>query len=436
MLQQTINTIKQKKLAKETIWSFATKGSTMVLFFGIDIILARSLGDQYGSWAYFFSALTIIILLSTFGVNSAMRAYAAKYNNTPSLRTVLRSGLTLRIGLSLLVVLIVLVGRDLIADIFDREYFSTLLLLSIPLLLFTNAVEFCKQLFSGLHRIKFAFITNTSEYGSKFALVLLIALVPTVLASVESTIYAYTAGVILATLASSYVAVRYIKSQPNEEANQPTTADRIKEMAAYSMPLFVISIGLIVATEVDTVLLGRLQGDEAAGIYSVAKKIITKLPQISLAISAGTMPIFAKMTANTVKKDKALFYKLLKINTAIFLPLAVVILSTSWFFIPLFYGEAYTASVLPLNILLVYLLVYSYSIYLSIFLDYRKLARKRAINLSIAIILNIVLDLALIPQYGPAGAAFATSVSYIPYLLLNWREVHLEFKRLAHSTGK
>lgn len=106
----------------------------------------------------------------------------------------------------------------------------------------------------------------------------------------------------------------------------------------------------------------------------------------------------------------------------------LIILIFSPYFIPLLYGEEYLGSVAPLRVLTVYLLCFSTSVFLSSFLDYQGKAKKRAINLIIAIILNILLNLLLIPKYGATGSAFATSVSYLPYIFFNWLEVNRTFK--------
>jgi O-antigen/teichoic acid export membrane protein len=70
------------------------------------------------------------------------------------------------------------------------------------------------------------------------------------------------------------------------------------------------------------------------------------------------------------------------------------------------------------------------SIILSSFLDYIGKAKKRAYNISVTIILNIGLNIILIPRYGATGAAIATSVSYLPYVILNWLEVRKIFIKI------
>ena len=199
--------------------------------------------------------------------------------------------------------------------------------------------------------------------------------------------------------------------------------DFVNKILKYSIPLFFISVGFLIATEVDTVMLGLFSTDAEVGTYAVAKQIIIKLPHISLAMVMGTMPVFAKLNEDNKEELKKLFFKLLRTNALIFAIIAIGIVFLSRIFVPLIFGVEYNSSVLPLQILTIYLVGFSFSIFLSTFLDYQGLAKKRAVNLSVSMVLNIVLNLILIPDYGAVGAAIATSISYLPYIFLNWIEV-------------
>ena len=199
-----------------------------------------------------------------------------------------------------------------------------------------------------------------------------------------------------------------------------------KEILSYSFPIFFVSIGFLVATEVDTVMLGLLSTNTQVGLYAVAKQLIIKLPHIALAISMGTMPVFAKMNRRNKEKLCKLFNNLLKTNALTFGVIVSVILLFSTYFIPLIYGSEYIGSVLPMQILTGYLLLYSFSIFLTSFLNYRGLAAKITVNMTISIVLNVALNFMLIPEYGASGAAVATTISCIPYVILNWFEVKKE----------
>ena len=408
---------REEKLFKETFWSFATKGTTFLLYFLINVYLARTLGvEKFGTWSFFFSIFTIILLFSHFGINASAKKYIAQYNKTRYLNNVLKSSVKLRLVFSLAFVILILLIHEPLAVLVGRSDFVPLFLFSIPLVLFSGLAEFLKSVFIGLHRIKYTFIINSLEYGLKLLLVIFSLTFSLELLNIVNS---FSIATFITSLLGFYFLYKhfYLKNSINEKR------DFMKEIFGYSIPLFFISIGFLIATEVDVLMLGLLSTNIEIGTYAVAKQIIIKLPHISLAIAMGTMPVFAKLTENNREKLKKLFFKLLKINALIFSIIVGGILSFSWYFIPLIFGIEYRASVLPLRILTVYLLCFSFSIFLGSFLDYQGLAKKRAINLFIATILNITLNFILIPHFGAVGAATATSVSYLPYIVLNWLEV-------------
>ena len=204
----------------------------------------------------------------------------------------------------------------------------------------------------------------------------------------------------------------------------------IAKIVKYALPLLFLYVFFMLTSELDMLMLGYMTNEEEVGIYAIVKQIVVKLPQISIALSMGTMQQFAQLNNENRQRLIQTFHKLLKINTAIFGAITIGIFTLSWFFIPLIFGEAYTNSIYPLYILSIYTVCFSFNIFFNQFLDYQGLANKRVFNATIAFVLNITGNYLLIPQYGAIGAAIATSFSYLPYTLLNWREVK---SRLYHN---
>ncbi len=170
-------------------------------------------------------------------------------------------------------------------------------------------------------------------------------------------------------------------------------------------------------------MLGLMTNDLEVGNYALGKQIVTRLPHISYAIAMGTMPIFAKIDSSNKAQRKKIFIRLLKTNALIFTPIILGIIFLSGFLVPLIYGEAYIDAILPLQILSLYVLIFTFAVFFNQLLDYQGLAKLRAINLIISMFLNIGLNYYLIPIYGAVGAAISTSIAYLPYFVLNFIEV-------------
>jgi O-antigen/teichoic acid export membrane protein len=406
------------KFAKETAWSFFSKGIIFVFYILLNIILARFLGrEAFGSFSFFFSIFNIVVLISYFGINNSTRKFVAQHNKTEVLSDVLQTSLTIRVVISLLMSAVLSVVSPFLAKAVGRPEFTVMFIASVPLLFLLSFDDYLNGVFQGLHRLKYNFYIGTLEAGLRVLFVIgFIGLFGLV-----GVIYSYTLALTLSSIVGAVLLYKHFYSNSKRIFSLPIA----KQIIRYSLPLFFLSIGFMLSSEVDTILVAMLRGDGEAGIFAVAKQLVVKLPQVALAISLGVMPVFAKKELDR-EQSKKILHRLLRINTAIFVPLSLFVLSTAWFLVPLLYGDEYRSAVLPLLLLLPNLLTTSYSVFINAFLDYRGKAKARAVNLSLCLLANIVLDLLLIPQYGAAGAALATSLSYLPYALLNWKEVRKE----------
>ena len=426
MIQAILKKLKGKIL-KETIWSFLTKGITFILFFLINIILARNLTvEDFGNWSFYLSIITIITALSYFGVNSAIGKFLAEYNHTEYLRSVIRDGIIVRLKVSLGFITLFLIVAYPLSLLLQRENYFSLFLYSTAFILFSGLVEFLKSVYMGLHRAKYNFIVNLSEFGLKTLLIFLIFVFFSDYNPILPLIGAFTLALMI-TSVIGFISLYQNYIRTNEKSDQTYT----KEILQYSIPLFFVSLGFLVLTEVDTVMLGIFSSPTEVANYAIGKQFANKLPQISLALAMGTMPIFAKLSKKNYPKLMRIFQKLQAINITIFSFILLGIVSSAHIFVPLLYGDNFQGAIIPLYILSIHMVLFAISIPLSNFLNYRGLANKRAVFLSITMILNIIFNLILIPRFGSSGAAIGTTLSYLPYFVLNILEARREFNKYS-----
>jgi O-antigen/teichoic acid export membrane protein len=406
----------KNKLVKETFWGFASKGTSFALLMALNIFLARILGvETFGTWSFLFSIITGIFLISNFGINSSGK-FIAQYNNTDEVKNVLKKSLKFRLFISLIFALSIFIFSKTLSVSIGHPEFEILFQYSAPLVFSMGFLEYLKTAFMGLHRIKYNFIINVLEFGFKFIFVIIwfqfsISLLNIVKAFSYASLIATVIGLLL--LYFKF----YVKYK--DSTNITSMVDIFK----YGIPLFFTSLGSVIATELDTVMLGLYSSNYEVGIYAVAKNIVNTLPQISLAIAMGTMPLFAKINSKNKNELKILFYKIMKINAGIMILVTLIILLFSGFLIPLIFGDKYAGSVFPLQMLTIFLVSRSFLIFLTQFLDYQGLAMKRLVYSIVSMILNVILNLLLIPKYGAVGASIATSIAYLPYVILCWLEV-------------
>ena len=418
-MEAIIKKIAANKLYRETFWSIATKGIAFVFHFALNIYLARKLGvEGFGNWSYFFSIFNIYFLFSLFAAQASQK-FIAQHNYTDKLPIIVTASFILRMVLSIFFALFFAIIAVPLASVLDKPDFLILFLYASPLIFLNSFTEYFKYIFIGLHRIKYHFFINIFDHFLKFCLVAALLfsfhnITYIILAFFISNILSFITGITILRQQSLFIWNKSLWDSYKEY---------IEKIVRYALPLLFLYVFFMLTSELDMLMLGYLTNEEELGIYAIVKQIVVKLPQISIALSMGTMQQFAQLNDENRQKLIQIFHKLLKINTAIFGIISIGIFTLSWFFIPLIFGEAYTNSIYPLYILSIYTVCFSFNIFFNQFLDYQGLANKRAFNAVIAFVLNITGNYLLIPKYGAIGAAIATSFSYLPYTLLNWWEV-------------
>ncbi|MEP7016118.1 MAG: oligosaccharide flippase family protein, partial [Verrucomicrobiota bacterium] len=160
------------KYTKETFWALASKGVAFFFYYGLVFFLARKMTVEiWGDWSAFLALLNIIILTSEQGINTASKRYIAQARDTPGLGGVIRTTFLLRVGASLLYTLaIAFLIRPLLVWLRQPEYVA-LMQQSLVLVALYGVMDYFKNLFEALHRLRFTFIINLLEHGFKLLLV-------------------------------------------------------------------------------------------------------------------------------------------------------------------------------------------------------------------------------------------------------------------------
>lgn len=403
----------RNKVARETIWSLLAKGIAFVMFFSMNVVLARKLGKiAYGQWSVFFSLFTIGLVLSSLGINAATRTYVALAGNPGKKAQVTFDGLWLRFGVSFFFSLVMWFGAPLVASAWGRPYLVELLRLGAPFLFFSGFLEFYKNLFMGLHRLKYDFLINAAEWGLR-----LVAVVVGLHLVVNSLPCAAAAHAIAAVLAAAVggIAVYRLVFRGVERTGDSHALPIFK----YGIPMVMLSIGFLATAELNTLMVSALSTDIQVSYFALAKDLTGKFPHLAIALAMGSGPLFATITNENREKIRRLFGRLVRLILGLSLAVGAVLAVGAPWFVPWVYGRQFAPAALPMQILAVQMVCQSLSAIASTFLDYQRLAWYRAMFLTVAIAANVGLNLWLIPRYGATGAALAQTVAYVPYVTLS-----------------
>lgn len=194
---------------------------------------------------------------------------------------------------------------------------------------------------------------------------------------------------------------------------------RAKELLKDGWPLILSGLAVMVYMRIDQVMLGQMQGDGAVGIYTAAVRISEVWYFIPMSIIASVFPAIIEAK----KQSESLYYqrlqKLYDLMVLIAITVALPMTFLAKWIVVLLFGQDYAqaGSVLSIHIWASVFVFFSSAWAKSVLIEGRQMLFLLFDAFSVSI--NIILNVALIPAYGPIGAAVATSLSVpITYVLL------------------
>lgn len=187
---------------------------------------------------------------------------------------------------------------------------------------------------------------------------------------------------------------------------------RIKQILILSIPFAIAGIFIRIYSSIDVILLSKISGDHAVGIYSIATKILFALQFVAMAFSATLYPAFSHYFIHSKELLAKNFTKSIYYLLILSLPLVTgVIFMADKIIVPVF-GKAYEPTILPLQIIIGSLVLIFVCFPVGAMLNACNRQTRNTVNLGIVAVFNIIINLILIPFYSYVGAAIATLLSY------------------------
>lgn len=422
MAQKVVN------IAKNTSYYTLALILQKVVSFSYFVIIARALGpEDLGKYYFALSFTTIFAVFIDLGFSNVSTRETAKdperagqyLNNILGLKL----PLTLVVWLAL-VASVNLMGYPQLTKMLVYLASACMILDSFTLTFFSLSRGFHNLIFESVASVSYQIIvlvaglaTLKLGYGVEWQMGALVA------ASLLNTIYAYL------------VVVRKwkVKVRP--------TIDRelAKKMILISLPFATFGIAQRFYTYFDTVLLSRLAGDEAVGIYQVAFKIIFALQFLPAAFSASLYPAFASYWQNNRSQLAITFERAMNYLLIIAMPISIGIISIADKILLLF-TNSYANALWPLRLNIAALVFSFLNFALGALLNACDQQRANTRNMIIITLTSAAINLALIPKYQAVGASVAVLVSNIMMFILGMRLIpaitNYDRRKVAIMAGK
>ena len=386
----------------------------MLCYFSLDIASARLLGFVlYDEWNYLYSIIIICNWIMRFGIDASCRIHIANaIDDVCKQNKYYEAGVKLQILVSIfLIIVLELVSQCGISYLgYPVKYpnLRGLLFLGIIYSGLFSILSCIKESFVGFISFKNLFLVTSIEFlGCTF-----MGIIGIFMKEEYGLIIGYIVAIIFAIIVSLNIRPIRIKIKHDSE-----DLKYYKEIIKYALSLLISNIGALVVTEMDTFMLGSMCKGET-GIYAVAKNIISKATNIPLAICTVIMVRYAVIRRDEIYQRMKTFKKTITVNFILLLILSVMLIICIPVLLVYMYGDQYEASIRILYILIPYFVLFGLTAFFSTFLSYHKKAGTITLATIFMICTNLALNFILIPKKGEIGAAWASTISMLPYALV------------------
>lgn len=371
----------------------------------------------YGTWAVFL-AINGLTSLADMGLVGTLSKFVAEYRarqDLLALGRLLNSGLVLFLVLAGIIITILwFVAPELASHLFHGSPLAPGELIALfRFFLIVIAANILNLLFSsvtsGLQRLD---ITNMLSAAN----VLMAAVFGGILLllgwGLRGLVYGYIAAGILTLIANVIVVCKLL---PQVEIN-PLRFEiaEARKMFSFSLQLYVTQAAVAVHNQVEKVFLAMLVGVAPVGWYDIASDVSLKIRSAVGFILTPVLPAASELSAlGDTDRLRELYYRTHKYLALFGVPAVCYAAVMSRRFVELWLGPTLTMIAIPLSILL---LVNFFNLATGpgfcIFAARGEL--KPGIHSALlGIVLNVGLSLALIYEFGFAGAVVGTSISLI-----------------------
>jgi O-antigen/teichoic acid export membrane protein len=389
----------------------------------VTILLTRSLGvGRYGSLAVAVATVSIVQAFTSFGLSTgASRMIAlARAEDSPdrALRLLKASVLAgLATGLAGTVV-VYLLGLTGIIDVLDT---SEAIMIMAPLVVAT-----------GLRGAVYGGLRAFQDLRAIFTLgvtvpLLDVLMVGSLALSGQRDVIWYAGGLVAVAYAELVMAAAYLRRGRRVGPLTDTTRADIKALVTFSLPLVVTQLMFFAIQRSDVLILGMFRSAEDVGLYAPVMRVSGLALKFLSAFPLLYVPIATTYVAvNGIDKLRDLFVSVTKWAYLLGFTIILLLVVAPGQILAFLFGEQYGRVETVARILAVgywaSLLAGLNGATLGALGAVKKMAWYSAAGMAV----NLATELILIPPYGPAGAAWSNTISYVfvnvAYGILLYRE--------------
>jgi O-antigen/teichoic acid export membrane protein len=424
-----------KSATRGAINIFTGKIISRIIGIIFGIITVRILGpENYGLLLITVTAPNILILISDFGINTAVTKFmseARAKNETNQLRYILYSGFIFKALLCGSLSVICFAGAEFFASAFAKTSIAPLIQISSPLILAWTLSDFSDSVLLAL---------DLTQYNAIFMILseTLISVLP-ILLMITFTAKAYyaLAGMVIATLTIVFLQLIFcfrqvLKISKDHNGTNILNGIRqaLKKSLIYGIPLQAIIFIDSGLGQFQKFMVARFGTPFEVGNYGVAQSGNNFVDYLAWPVSVVIFPMFSKVDPKKQNEGlKKLFHYSLKFSTLVILPAALTIFLLGKPLLTIMFGQEYEFAWNYLLLLSISWLTYGLgNVHLRKLLLAQGDTRFLTINDLITAAVNISLALVLVPLYGIFGLIITNLLAGWPSYVLKYRRAGQLYK--------
>ena len=389
-----------KKIAANTTFTLLGNVVVKVLALFVSIYLARYLGVEYfGEYNFIITYLAFFVFVANFGLDPILIRDLSRCGSDANHIT--SNILVIRVLTSLFsIILSILLIRFL--DYPDE----TVLYVSVlsVILLFQGVSYLFESLFHANLKMQYSAIgLITSKLFYSAAVFILIYLSK----SLIDFLYLYIIAELIRMLVAIYYSRTFVRIKCDIDS------ELWKSLFKQCLPFIAGYALFIIYYRIDILMLSKMEGNFAVGLYSAAYKLVDPILFVPGALASTLMPLMSKHYISEFSKLKRLYLTGSKYIILLMLPLTIGLFLLSEKVFGFLYTEDYFPAILTFQILSLTLVFNSANSIQNSLLVATDRQKVNTVSVGICCILNIILNLILIPIYSYNGAAIATLISVI-----------------------
>lgn len=410
-----------KLIAKSSMIIFISVLLSKIFSYIYRVIISRLGPNDYGTLSIALAVFGIIGGLTMLGTETGLVKFISSYDQRKDqIKGVIYDSIRFVLPLSVILSILLFIFADYIAIDFFRNEKLGILLKILAVFAPINALRkiFLNSLI-GFKKPQYETIAKAiTENLSKVIITAILILLGYQLAG---AIMGYVLS-ILVSLIMAYYFLRYKTFNFFDKSIKEEYST--KEFYEYSLPLLLSIIVFIFILWTDTLLLGYFRNAAEVGIYNAAMPTAQLLFIFPNALMVIFLPVISSIKDLKSEEFAKIFKTVTKWVILInIIPLALFLIYSKQI-LNIVFGQAYVQGSVTLIILSIgFFLSYSVLASNNILLALNK-TKLVFLNNLIAAIANLLLNIILIPRYGIAGAAIATSISFIIMAMLMFSEAY------------